>query len=110
MTAAIPDQMTFRKFCHFFEVRLNRVFFTSEKLRIAIGQVQQSQNGKKLTQSYAMITMLEYLTDQQKIKAQLVCKKWQKIIVPMTFFQCPVTFTVKPTTLYRFVYDVPETG
>ena len=72
---------------------------------MAISQTKASRSGKKLTQSYATISIIEFLTDLEKLRVQLVCKKWHTYFVPMTLRTCVTFFTVKPTQYYQFVYE-----
>ena len=73
-------------------------------------QSKPSQTGKKLSVSYSCCTILEFLTDPEKVRMQLLCKKWRNLFVPMTLKSCPASFTIKPTKSYQIVFDCPDTG
>lgn len=79
---------------------LKKVFFDTSALRIAMCHTKPSRNGKQLAHSFACITILEFLSDKEKIAAQLVCRKWQGTYVPMTLKTCSAQFTLKPTQYY----------
>lgn len=64
----VPEKFTFEEFEVFFVQRLKKVFFTSTALRLAISSKNPSRSGKRLAQSYAMITLFEFMSDRDKIK------------------------------------------
>lgn len=63
----LPERMNFLMFESFFINSMKKVFFDTSALRLAMCHTQPSMNGKKLAHSFACITILEFLTDKEKI-------------------------------------------